>query len=740
MRAPRALVTGPRAAARPAARPAARRSWALRGASLVMVGMLAGPALAGCDAGASPGASPSTAASGAGAVAHGPRPASPPAAPDVDPSVLPARQVASTPTMRLAEGLSPPTNRWFSSLALGDVPQPVFPRPLAVALTATGFGVGVPALTTTDTGVMGPYTPQLTVDVGPATPVVSAYDVASVTVDLGPGRVTLVEGSPALHWTASHAGTVRWDLAFRSGGPHGAATAQADGRTYLLLPGDGVTLAPDGRSADLPRGAHLTWLALPDGTDATSDAASRLGAAAAHPVTTTSLRYGADADAATTAIDYGTATALVRLPHQASPAPGADLDCDGMGEYATVLGTAAACVGRTPAWSVPALDPSATLDVASLPAAQRDELAQVVAADADRLAGPGAPAYPADTYFGGKALARDARLLTLASALGEDDAADGLRVRLDQALRAWTEPDGCARRADRCFVLDPVLGTVVGLAAGFGSQEANDHHFHYGYFLEAAALAAADDAEHGDGSLAEAVGPVVDLLAADVAAAGPVPTGAGPDLPALRVFDAFAGHSWASGYAPFADGNNQESSSEAVAAWHGLALWAAARGDEALEGEARWLLASEAASARAYWLEPAAGPTSFTSLVWGGKRERATWFSAEATAALGIEVLPVTPSSGYLVGPGGTPPDGGARVRANLGEALGVAPGALWADPSVWDVTFGDQLLAYAALAGPDDAAHAVGVLRDLPAERIDDGTTRAWLLAWAMTRGQGTG
>jgi hypothetical protein len=723
----------------------------VRGAAgLLAVALLGAAVLAGCtsDAGASPSPSPATGGRAPGAQEQDSGAASPgraPEPPDVDPSILPTRQVAPTPPTRLADGLSPPTNRWFSSLALGDVPQPVFPRPLAVGLTASGFGVGVPELTTTATGVMGQYVPQVTVDVGGHDPVVSAYDAASVTVDLGAGTLTIVEGSPVLHWTAADAGTVRWDVPFAPGGPARSATATVGERTYLLLAttADGEQSAPalaaDGRSADVPAGGGLAWLALPDGVDAGSSAARALAGAAAHPPAPTTVRWAATDAAATTTIDLGAPTAVVRLPHQGDPVAPDDLDCDGLGTYATVLGDAAACVGRTVAWSVPALDATATLDVAALPAADRDELADAVTADAERLTGPEAPAYPADTYFGGKSLACDAHLLTLATALGLDGPAGRLRERLGAALRQWTEPDGCARRADRCFVLDPVLGTVVGLAPAFGSEEANDHHFHYGYFLEAAALAVADDAEHGDGSLGDAIAPVVDLLAADVAAADPVPTGAGPDLPALRVFDAVAGHSWASGYAPFADGNNQESSSEAVAAWHGLALWASVRGDAAVEEEARWLLASEAASARAYWLEPATGPTSFTSLVWGGKRERATWFSADATAALAIEVLPVIPSSGYLAGPDGVPPDGGERVRANLGEALGVAPDELWGDPAVWDVTFGDQLLAYAALAGPDDAAHAVGMLRDLPAGRIDDGTTRAWLLAWAMTRAAGS-
>ncbi|HEX7210899.1 MAG TPA: glycosyl hydrolase, partial [Propionibacteriaceae bacterium] len=53
-----------------------------------------------------------------------------------------------------------------------------------------------------------------------------------------------------------------------------------------------------------------------------------------------------------------------------------------------------------------------------------------------------------------------------------------------------------------------------------------------------------------------------------------------------RTFDAYAGHSWASGTAPFADGNNQESSSEAITAWTGLALWAKASANPNLETEA----------------------------------------------------------------------------------------------------------------------------------------------------------
>jgi endo-1,3(4)-beta-glucanase len=57
---------------------------------------------------------------------------------------LPQESVAPMPTTRLAEGLIPPTNRWFSGLVFGDAPQPVFPLPLAFSLTGAGFDFGVP--------------------------------------------------------------------------------------------------------------------------------------------------------------------------------------------------------------------------------------------------------------------------------------------------------------------------------------------------------------------------------------------------------------------------------------------------------------------------------------------------------------------------------------------------------------------------------------------------------------------
>ena len=111
---------------------------------------------------------------------------------------------------------------------------------------------------------------------------------------------------------------------------------------------------------------------------------------------------------------------------------------------------------------------------------------------------------------------------------------------------------------------------MIGYPASYGSDgELNDHHFHYGYFIRAAAEIAA--ARSGLGRGRAAWGGMVQLLIRDIAS----PDRADPWFPFLRCFDPYAGHSWASGHAKFGDGNNQESSSEAMNAWAGIILWGA---------------------------------------------------------------------------------------------------------------------------------------------------------------------
>ena len=632
-----------------------------------------------------------------------------------------SEELGTIDPVRLAPGLVPPTNRWFSGLVFGAEPQPVFPLPLSVAMTATGFSLGLSEPVTSEKAIIAPHLPAVTVDTASAGFQVSAYDDASVTVDLldeaggALGSVVLAEGSPFVSLTATTDLELSTDLTFEPAEAPMAGTAygtvEAEGRTWAVVAPEGSL---DGPGLTLAAGESATWYALPD--HATSQTEEVMARAAAGPVTGTESTYGVGDGIARTTIGYRTAdgepTAYVTMPHHRRGQQPERTDC-GLGTYPSVYGELQLCAGSELTSWAPLREPVRALDVSGISAQNRSAIVEQIGADVAAT-----PDAPSDTYFGGKWLYRAATLVTLGEELGADDVVAPLRTRVTDALREWAEPQGCAERDFRCFAYDPTARGVVGLTPSFGSEEFNDHHFHYGYHLAAAGLMAADDPE-----LAADLAPVMNLLAQDIAAAT-----ATDRFPRMRNFDVYAGHSWASGTAPFADGNNQESSSEAVNAWNGLGLWAQASGQEELAAEASYLMSTEAAAAATYWTDlDLEDPVyqgyehTIVTLNWGGKRDYATWFSAEPSAMLGILLIPMGPFADYLA----IDPE---RIRASIAEA---APGG-------FGVQFGDYLLMYQALAGADDAQAAWEEAQTLPDDSIDDGSSRAYLLAWIASHLEG--
>jgi endoglucanase Acf2 len=624
--------------------------------------------------------------------------------PAIAPAALDLPEIPGDPgPMRVDPGLAPPTNRWYSGMLFGDRPQPVFAVPLALLAEEDAITIGLPEVSTTATTVAAPFVAHLRLGLPADDFVATDADPVSVEVTYrrsgrATGTMRSAAGWPFVSYTALEAQTVTLppDLAGRAGGrwlaledgsgTYGVAVADAAGSS--------VTPDVDGPELSLRRGETVLLFAAPE---------SGVAALAAHavPLTGTEIEYDVDGDTTWTRIHYRTAggpTVFATMPHHrlkdagAPPADGSQVE--------SIWGPLHLQVGNALSAAVATLEPATELDLAGLDDQARAELGEQLAADAEALTG--GPASPTDTYFGGKAAQRDAHLYRLAAAL-DHPAAGSIRARVVDDLDAWLTARGCAPADTRCFAYDPRFRGVVGRAPAFGSESFNDHHFHYGYFLTAAALLA-----ESDPGLVSRWAPVVAALVEDVAA----PQG-GAQMPALRVFDPYAGHSWASGTAPFADGNNQESSSEAVNAWNGLALWARVSGDEQLLQQATWMLSQEAATARAYWVEPTV-PEGFehevVALNWGGKRDWATWFSAEASAMLGIQLLPMGPVSHHLRGDP-------ARIRANVAEAA----------PDGFATLFGDYLVMYLALADPQAALEAA---RALPAE-TDDGLTRSYLLAW---------
>lgn len=642
----------------------------------------------------------------------------------VDPLIaaLPSESLAAPPAMRLADGLVPPTSTWFAGLVFGETAQPVFPFPISFQLTASGVAAGLPRPVASPTSVVAPAVVGLTLDLGAEEALVSSYDKVAVTIEHRAGgtvlgRTTVAQGSPLVSYTAET------DQTDTLGAPvvptgDGRGTVDVGGSSWgVVVTGGGL----DGTSVDLDAGGSVVLVALPDGT--TPSQVGTVLDAAASPLTGVRTTFGASGGAAgsSTALDYVTAAAadtlIVPAPHQGETGGGT---ATGLG-YETIMGTVPLTIGSRLSFDAPTVTASSELDLDGLSADERDALGRQLRAD---VASTGE--FPADTYFGGKAIYRATMLWQLAVQLGDDESADTVKERVVDQLDLWTDPDGCTIRAQQCFVYDPTVKGLVGRASSFGSELFNDHHFHYGYFLYAAGVLGAHDPE-----LAERWAPVMDLVAADIGSGSE--SGAFPDQ---RAFDPYWSHSWASGYSPFADGNNQESSSEAVGASAGLSLWATATGDDALAAQATWMLSAEAASALAYFVAPDLSDPVFdgyehriVSLNWGAKRDYATWFSAEPSAIAGIQLIPLDPTSvSYL----SSDAAGGAEQIAAVVAESGVADGGAAAP-------LGDYVLMYSALAGPSEATEALSALADLPEAGIDDGNSRAYAMAYILSAGSST-
>src|SRR3954453_16694634 len=209
-----------------------------------------------------------------------------------------------------------------------------------------------------------------------------------------------------------------------------------------------------------------------------------------------------------------------------------------------------------------------------------------------------------------------------------------------------------------------------------------------------------------DPGFARGYGDVVDLIVRDYA--GSLAIGPASGLPPFRAFNAYLGSSAACGLVPFADGNNQESSGEAVAAWEAVARWGLVRKNTAMTAYGVTHYALEAATARTYWLgegltRPAGYAHTVAGIVWDAKIDYATWFDPKPESILGIQLLPLTFGAVYR---------GSPTVREReLGDR-----------PRVW----GDLFAADLALSDPAAARRRLdaGFTRE-------DSTSRALVRYW---------
>jgi len=258
------------------------------------------------------------------------------------------------------------------------------------------------------------------------------------------------------------------------------------------------------------------------------------------------------------------------------------------------------------------------------------------------------------TYYFGKAIARAARLALIGEELGEQAVVAVVQQFLEKYLTPWL--NGTFPQNGLFF--DPKWGGLVSqngandAGADFGLGRYNDHHYHFGYFVYASAVLAKLDAHWG-----RTFRPQINSIVKDYLT-GSSDRSLAP-LTRLRNFDLWTLHSWASGLTEFADGRNQESTSEAVNAYYSAALFGLAYGDQYVLNLSSTLAALEIRSAKALWHVPSnstlyepdfVNQNRIVGILWANKRDSGLWFGGpeHRDYRLGIHFLPILPITEIL--------------------------------------------------------------------------------------------
>jgi len=250
-----------------------------------------------------------------------------------------------------------------------------------------------------------------------------------------------------------------------------------------------------------------------------------------------------------------------------------------------------------------------------------------------------------DPYFGGKQIAKAAHLALIADQVGNTTVRDTLVGRLETGVNEYLTK----LRYETAWAGIVSVPGLTDQGADFGNGMYNDHHFHYGYTIYAAAvLVKLRPAWNTVSNRAK----IHDLIR-DFAN----PTSNDPYFTPMRNWDFYEGHSWAAGHFEFGDNRNSESTSEGVNAYYGIHLWGVATGNDQLTNLGRILMAEEISAAQTYWQVKQAEtiyPQPFRQngvigIVWSNKVDVATWFGGQYEYILGIQELPTNPTTEVLI-------------------------------------------------------------------------------------------
>lgn len=343
-----------------------------------------------------------------------------------------------------------------------------------------------------------------------------------------------------------------------------------------------------------------------------------------------------------------------------------------------------------------------------------------------------------DTYNDGKRFRRIAQAIEAANAVtGNDNFVNTWKSKAISRFEDWMTAtndeynaisvaganDTVAPGNYFLFYYNPTWQSIYGFPASFNSEtEFNDHHFHWGYFIRAAVdLMILDGNELGKD---ENWGGMIKLLIRDIAgdyrkiSEGGISDDGDPMFPKFRNWDPYMGYALASGHSAFADGNNQESSSEGQNFNSAVALFGALTGDKYYRDMGIYMFATQLTTIEEYWFDvkernfwreerdwlkvggqyvspndSAKFKYPFVGMCWDNKSDMATWFSPIPELILGINLLPYSASSVYL-----------GRNRGWMDDAINTLTKLTKIDPWGYKPAWQNIIWQFISLANPDMA------------------------------------
>lgn len=335
----------------------------------------------------------------------------------------------------------------------------------------------------------------------------------------------------------------------------------------------------------------------------------------------------------------------------------------------------------------------------------------------------GAQTNVGSLYYDGKALAKFANIVYVLHDMSGDIALalTGLRL-LQQAFSLHIN-----NQMIFPLVYDNAWGGIVSSAdygsgssgQDFGNTYYNDHHFHYGYFVYAAAVIGYLDPSWLNTGSNKAW---VNMLVRDYANS----IDNDPYTPFSRMFDWYHGHSWASGLIEGWDGRNEESSSEDAMSSYAIKMWGQVIGDVNMEARGNLMLAIQARSLQSYFLyadDNAVGPPQFTrnkaaGILFDNKIDHTTYFGNRPEYIEGIHMLPLMPFSTLTRTRAFVSQEWQTYFASTINQVVGGWKGILMANYAIINPAAAYQFFSNST------GAFSLSFL--------DGGASQTWYLAWS--------